>query len=248
MKPLLALCLFCLTLWGYSQNTPTQTFINPILEWGPDPWMYQHSDGFYYFMVTRGNRLDVWKSKSITGVAGSPVKTVWEKPETGPNNRDIWAPEIHFLDGKWYIYYTATDSQNPGDASRYVFVLENASADPLAGTWIDKGKINTDYPGLDGPVFEHQGKRYFLYSAYVGPQSRLFIAPMLNPWTISQDQVEIAAPTYDWEKYDNREILEGPQFLQGKKDKLLIIYSASACWDDNYSLGHVNGLRHRRFT
>jgi GH43 family beta-xylosidase len=225
-----------------SLRADTPTFTNPILTEGPDPWVYKHTDGTYYLMVTRGNRLDIWKSRSLSSIAKISPVTVWKKPDTGPNSRDIWAPEIHYINGKWYIYYTATDAKNPGDGSRYVFVLENTSNDPLQGTWTDKGKVNTNYSGLDGSIFTHQGKMYFLYSAYVGSQSVLCIAPMQNPWTLATPEVILAKPTFDWEKHKEREILEGPQLLKGKKNTLHIIYSGSACWDDNYSLGMLTAL------
>ncbi len=231
--------LLLLLLWapGYSQPAQRATFANPLLTSGPDPWMYRHTDGYYYFMATAGNRLDLWKARTITGIAEAAPKTVWTKPAGGPNSEAIWAPEIHFLDGKWYIYYTATDAKNNGDHNRFVFVLENPSPDPATGSWTDRGRVNTKYSGLDGSVFEHRGKRYFVYSAYVGPQSRLFIAAMRNPWTIQGPEAEIAKPTYPWEKHQDRQILEGPQFLPGKNGDVFLIYSASACWDDNYSLG-----------
>jgi GH43 family beta-xylosidase len=159
---------------------------------------------------------------------------------SGPNSEAIWAPELHFLDGKWYIYYTATDKRDSGDHNRYVYVLENESQDPIMGEWVDKGKVNTNYSGLDGSVFEFDGKRYFLYSGYVGHQSNLFISEMINPWSIHEKQIEIAQPTFDWEKYDGREICEGPQFLLGPNNQLFIVYSASACWDDNYCLGMLS--------
>ncbi|WP_197901565.1 glycoside hydrolase family 43 protein [Rhodocytophaga rosea] len=233
----LFMCLACMSMLSFEASADTPTFKNPILTEGPDPWVYKHTDGNYYMMVTRGNRLDVWKSRSLSNIAQSTPVTLWKKPDSGPNSRDIWAPEIHFLQGKWYIYYTATDAKNPGDATRYVFVLENSSKDPLQGTWQDKGKVNTKYSGLDGSLFTHKGKLYFMYSAYVGPQSVLCIAPMQNPWTLASEEVMIAKPTFQWEKHKEREILEGPQILRGKKGTLHIVYSASACWDDNYSLG-----------
>jgi GH43 family beta-xylosidase len=188
-------------------------------------------------MHTQGNRLSIWKTRNIGFLNSAESKTIWWPPSTGPNSTAIWAPELHFLDGKWYIYYTATDIENNSDATRYVFVLENASPDPLQGKWIDKGKLDTQFSGLDGSVFEHAGERYFLYSAYVGTQSNLFISKMENPWTLTEKQVQIAYPTKYWEKFGGREILEGPQFLKGKKGNLLIVYSASACWADEYSLG-----------
>ncbi len=239
LKLFAGLLLLSMSVAGHGQ--PGGTFTNPLLPVGPDPWVI-YQNGYYYYTNTMGNRIVLWKTKTLSQLKEATSKTVWTPPAAGPNSKDIWAPELHFLAGnrgvgRWYLYYTATDVANPGDNSRYVFVLENASADPLSGNWVDKGKINTQHTGLDGSVFEHQGKRYFLYSAYVGPQSNLFIAEMINPWTISEKQVEIARPTYDWEKYDGREICEGPEFLKGKNGKVFIVYSASACWDDDYALG-----------
>lgn len=242
------LCLLLIGLFipfgSKAQKTAIQTFTNPLLPSGADPWVI-YKDGFYYYTNTLGNRSDLWKTKDLSNLKNAERKTVWRPPVTGLNSSNIWAPELHFLNGKWYLYYTAADVKSPTDANRYIFVLENASANPLEGTWIDKGKINTNYSGLDGSVFEHRGKTYFVYSAYVGPQSRLFISEMQNPWTLSAKQVEIGAPTFTWEKLGGRQILEGPQFLKGKKNQIFLVYSASACWDDNYSLGMLTASAKR---
>jgi GH43 family beta-xylosidase len=211
-------------------------FKNPLLPSGADPWVI-YKDGFYYYTHTVGTKINLWKTKALQDLRNVTPKTVWTPPSTGPNSKAIWAPELHFLDGKWYLYYTATDVNNAGDASRYIFVLENSSADPLGGTWVDKGKVNTVYSGLDGSVFEHRGQRYFIYSAYIGPQSALVISRMKNPWTLADQQIVIAKPTQAWEKFGGREILEGPQFLTHHQKQVFIIYSASACWADEYSLG-----------
>jgi len=236
-KALLVSVLLGSTLGAVAQAPAARTFTNPLKENGPDPWIIRHG-GQYYYTNTMGQNITLWKSPTLEGVQAAPGAVVWTPPVTGPNSTQIWAPELHFLGGKWYLYYTATDRAKAGDTSRYVFVLENASADPTTGTWVDKGRVNTKYSGLDGTVFEHGKRRYFVYSAYVGPQSVLAIAPMTNPWTIeAAKETTIAAPTLDWEKGGGRQILEGPEFLAGKKGQLFLVYSASACWDDNYSLG-----------
>lgn len=229
----IVLCICALVCVASSAQS---TFTNPLLPSGADPWV-THKDGYFYYTHTVGNKINLWKTKNLHELKEVSPVTVWTPPSTGPNSKSIWAPELHFLDGKWYLYYTATDVNNDGDASRYVFVLENNSPDPLAGKWIDKGKMNTHYSGLDGSIFEHQGSRYFIYSAYVGPQSVLIISRMKNPWTLTERQIEIARPTKVWEKFGGREILEGPQFLTKGKGKVFIVYSASACWADEYSLG-----------
>ncbi|ULL16792.1 alpha-N-arabinofuranosidase [Paenibacillus sp. H1-7] len=219
----------------------TRTFRNPLVEKGADPWIYRHTDGFYYFTVTRGNRIDIWKSATISGIADKTPQTVWQAPETGPNCKNIWAPEIHFIQGKWYIYYTANDGQGgkPGDQTRRCYVLENASVDPLSGEWVDKGQIRTAIAGLDGTVLQHRDELYFVYSGYGSfPDygSALYMVKMSDPWTTIGDEVLLSAPTEAWEKQGGMAINEGPIFLR-RNGKLFLIFSASACWSDDYALG-----------
>lgn len=229
--------LIALLIHVYPHPAWSQTITNPLLPDGADPWV-THENGWFYYTHTVGDKLVLWRTRNLAQLAQAEHQTVWTPPAAGPNSRDIWAPELHRLDGKWYLYYTATDKAKPGDHNRYVFVLENSAANPLQGQWTDRGKLNTQFTGLDGSVMTHNGRRYFLYSAYDGPQSVLNIVRMQNPWTLEGPEVTIARPTYDWEKYDGREICEGPEFLQhDARSPLCIVYSASACWDDDYCLG-----------
>ena len=132
----------------------------------------------YYYTHTMGDRIDLWKTRDITDLANAEHRTVWRPTPGTPNDKSIWAPELHRIDGTWYIYYSAVDSAHDDDDHRGVYVLENASDDPLEGEWIDRGRVNTAHPGIDGTVFAHGGKRYFAYSPYVGPDSDLAIAEM----------------------------------------------------------------------
>lgn len=208
----------------------------PLLPSGPDPWVAQR-DGFYYYTNTQGDRISLWKTADMRRLAEAKPVVVWRPQATGDHSASVWAPELHFLDGKWYLYYTAADRAHNDDAHRHVFVLENASPDPTRGQWIDKGMLKTHFTGIDGTVFEHGGRRYFVYSAYVDDHSDLVIAPMSNPWTLSGPQVDIAHPTFAWEMQGGRKILEAPEFLEGPDGKVFLTYSASACWSDDYALG-----------
>ncbi len=222
---------------GDSGNSlKVEYFINPILDEGPDPYVYFHTDGYYYCMVTRGDRLQLWKSRSFTDLKDAETKEIWFPPEKGSNSCCIWAPELHFFDGTWFIYYSATDKSNPVDLYRFVHVLKNTSDNPFSDSWEDLGKIKTRYPGIDGHVFEYNGNRYFAYSPYVASMSGIFLAKLTSPTTIEKE-VNLGLPIYDWEMTPPRAIMEGPQFLVGPKDKIFIIYSAGACWDDDYGLG-----------
>ncbi len=212
------------------------TFTNPLLPSGPDPWITQVG-GTYYYMNTLGNRLAIRATRDVTRLADAPEVTVWTPPATGPHAQSIWAPELHRIAGKWFIYYSAAAAGHDDDAHRGVFVLENDAADPLTGTWIDRGRVNTARAGIDGTTFAYRGQRYFAYSPYVGPDSDLAIARMANPWTLAGPEVIIARPDLPWERQGGRQILEGPEFLEGPRGDLFLTYSASACWSDDYALG-----------
>ena len=87
------------------------TFTNPLLPVGPDPWVASE-DGYYYYMNSTGSNLAIRKTRDLTDLADAEKKVVWTAPNTGPYSRDIWAPELHRLEGKWYIYFAADDGAN----------------------------------------------------------------------------------------------------------------------------------------
>ena len=116
----------------------TISFTNPLLPTGPDPWVVQ-KDSFYYYMHTLGDRIEIWKTKNLSRLSKTPSTLIWRTTTTGLSLHNVWAPELHFIDGKWYIYYTAGLTVAPNN--QRMFVLENAARDPTTGTWIDKGMI-----------------------------------------------------------------------------------------------------------
>ena len=146
-------------------NPPAEaeiTFTNPLVVSGPDPWVIQ-KDSLYYYTHTRGSRIELYKTKAVSQLKDAAIKTVWTPPATGANSKNNWAPELHYLDGKWYLYYTAGVSSDL--STQQSFVLENSSADPLEGTWVDKGKIEDPAAGffaIDGSVLDYNGKTYFI--------------------------------------------------------------------------------------
>ncbi|WP_315760447.1 glycoside hydrolase family 43 protein [Sphingomonas sp. Y38-1Y] len=219
-----------------------RTLVNPILPSGADPWVVE-ANGTFYFMATRGDRLAIRATRDLARLAAAPEQVVWRAPASGPNSASIWAPELHRIDGRWFIYYTASDKAADDDAHRGIWVLENRSPDPLKGQWIDRGRINTQRAGIDGTIFVANGRRYFAYSPYVGPDSVIAIARMANPWTLAGPEAIIARPDQPWERQGGRQILEGPAFLAAPDGTLHLAYSGSACWSDDYALGLLTAKR-----
>src|SRR5687768_17374584 len=126
------------------------SFTNPLLPSGPDPWIIR-KDNMYYYTHTLGNRIALWKTAKVSELKDVAPQTVWTAPASGPNSRNVWAPELHFLDNKWYLYYTAGATAD--HETQRTYVLENPSPDPTTGTWTDKGRIadfSTDVFAIDG--------------------------------------------------------------------------------------------------
>lgn len=214
-----------------------QTFQNPLLSDGADPWIIKHTDGYYYMSVTQNDRISLWRSKALSSIGEQQPTVVWQPDPSEPLSRQLWAPELHYVEGGWYIYYTASDGS--GDQSRRICVLELQGDDPLSGSWSFKGAVNTEHAGLDGTVIAHRGELYFFYSGYgFFPDygSAIYAAKMSNPWTLTGDNVLITAPTQAWEKQGGMAINEGPVFLR-RNGRIFLVFSASATWSDDYCLG-----------
>jgi GH43 family beta-xylosidase len=214
------------------------TFTNPLLSSGPDPWVIK-KDSMYYYTHTLGNRISIWYTKKMSELKTAPVKTIWTPPVSGAGSKNIWAPEIHFLDGKWYAYYASDDGNNP---NHRMYVLENNSSDPVSGVWVQKGKISdpTDKWAIDGTVMEYKGTRYFIWSGWEGDVDgvqNLYIAKMSNPWTIEGERVKIATPVNAWETQGSPDVNEGPEVLQNNSGSIFLTFSAGGCWSDDYALG-----------
>lgn len=226
---------------GGGINPPPDTsFINPLLPSGPDPWVIQ-KDTTYYYTNTFGNKLAIYKTNKMSALSNATLTTVWTPPTTGAYSGDIWAPEIHYLQGKWYIYFAA-DSSGLNSTHR-IYVLENSSADPTSGSWVFKGKVAdpSDKWAIDATVLDYNGQSYLVWSGWQGDtdgEQDIFIALLSSPWTITGSRVMISSPTYAWEKNGAPPIVnEGPEILKNSSGKVFLTYSASGCWTDDYALG-----------
>ena len=154
----------------------------------------------------------------------------------------IWAPELHYIAGKWYIYFAAGGSDEyETDWEIRMYVLENDADSPLEPTWVEKGQLRTDLDSfsLDATSFEHRGVRYLVWAQFKQDDSNLYIAEMSDPWTIRGEQVLLSKPEYPWEIIGHR-VNEGPAVLK-KNGKIFISYSASAT-DSNYCMGLLSAL------
>lgn len=208
-----------------------------------EPWILQRADPFicrhngkYYFTasVPAYDRIILRSADTLAGIADAEEVTIWEKHASGIMSAHIWAPELHYLDGKWYIYFAGGEKENIWKIRPYV--LECADENPVAGTWKELGMMQCadedefSFRGfsLDATIFENQGKQYYVWAEKVGVGrqiSNLYIAEMATPNKLKTVQVLLTTPDYDWERVGFW-VNEGPAVIK-RNGKIFLTYSAS---------------------
>lgn len=217
-------------------NTNQLKFNEPWILQRADPYIYRHTDGTYYFTasIPDYDGIVLRRSETLAGLADAPEVMIWKKHDRGIMSIHIWAPELHYLDGKWYIYFSGGDVDEIWEIRPYV--LECQDEDPLTGTWVEKGKMQRakgdifsfEAFSLDATVFENKGKYYYVWAekVSVGPQiSNLYIAEMESPCRLKTVQVMLTTPDYDWERVGFW-VDEGPAVIH-HGGKIFLTYSAS---------------------
>lgn len=216
---------------------------NPIVLERADPWIYKHTDGYYYFTgsVPGYQELEIRRARSLNELEDGEKAIVWHAHENGEMSKLIWAPEIHFIRGKWYIYFAAAsdDTIAEGTFQHRMYVLECANENPLTGEWIEKGQVKTEIESfsLDATTFKYNDRLYYVWAQKdpaIPGNSNLYLSEMENPWTLVGNQTLLSIPEYDWEKIGFL-VNEGPAVII-RNDKIFISYSASAT-DENYCMG-----------
>lgn len=234
---LLAMTFF--TGLGMSVFSQDIEFDNPIADQRADPWVYKTSEGTYYLVATvpEYDRIVMRKANSINGLKTAEEKTIWHKHKSGVMGHHIWAPELHRIDGTWYIYFAAGEAENIWNIR--MWVLSNTAENPMEGNWIEEGRIETDRESfsLDATTFEHNGKRYLIWAQNVrGGEhgTALVLSEMKNPTTLTGPEVVITEPEFNWER-QKYNVNEGPAVIK-RNGKIFVTYSASAT-NHNYCMG-----------
>ncbi|KAK7709508.1 hypothetical protein SLS57_008712 [Botryosphaeria dothidea] len=251
-----------------STNTSGSTFTNPILDdTGADPWVFRHND-YYYLMYTNSVNITLLRSAILTDWNNAESKLLFQPPEGTNYSTNLWAPELHQLDGNWYVIFTADPNNDspPPEVDMYcdfncpaffhrMYVLEGLGDDPWEASYTFKAELNTfDQFAIDGTYFQHDTGLYHIYSCWIRQYdswpANLCITKLENPWTVASNISErqvISMPTNPWEKtpygrpFNERlSSNEGPQQLTNPTtNQTFLIYSAARSDNRNYCLGQL---------
>jgi len=216
------------------------TFTNPIAASGADPWLIRQGDDYFLVQSRGGRDICVARAASPVDIGKTPWITVWAPPARKPYSRELWAPELRYLQNRWYIYVAGDDGNN--DHHR-IYVLEGKTQNPQ-DPFVFRGELMLpeDRWAIDGGVFTLSNRLYFTWSGWVGTSNvdqRIYLTALKDPLTSVGKRVCISVPLYEWEKRDGPPwVYEGPEALW-HDHQLFIIYSASGSWADHYCLGQL---------
>jgi len=242
---LLTVSIYGQQLRNTSEPNLSRTFTNPLWR-GADPWIIKH-DGMYYTCRSANGGIVVTESRFLTRIERTGA--VWYAPKEGWNCSFIWAPELHHINGKWYIYYAAGLNNEKPFIWQRTGVLECST--PL-GTYRDMGQLYTgDDPeqkheniwGIDMTVFTHKEKLYAVWSGWEhnsytdAIQQNLYIAHMPTPTSIGR-RVLLSVPDQPWQMGDRFGLEEGPSVIK-HDGNVFIMFSTRGSWTIHYRLGQL---------
>ena len=157
------------------------TFANPVIAHGADPSMV-FVEGMYYSVSSgchdsRGSAICIRASATLPGLAHTAPVTVWVAPPcefngSVPNCSELWAPQIDFLNGRFYIYYAG--SSKVGRNDHLLFALIPTQPRKPLEPWVEAptgaphGMLVTDWKaawGIDPDVFLASDKHFYLLYA-----------------------------------------------------------------------------------
>ncbi len=230
---------------------PKTVYSNPFILERADPYVVKGSDGYYYFTASYPMRRDddpegydrviLRRGKTLASLAEAEEKTIWQirlpggEKEATESQRFIWAPELHEIGGKWFVFYAGGhDPENRWDFD--CRVLECLGDDPYEDEWVEKGKFqglpedDFSFTGfsLDMTYFEAAGKSYVIWAQHSPEKISCLYMGSINPkepWKLTSMPMRLTEPEYDWEKV-RFVVNEGPAVVK-HEGKVFVSFSAS---------------------
>ncbi|KAJ5923195.1 CAZyme family GH43 [Penicillium verhagenii] len=136
--------------------------------WAHDPSMIQRESDGKYFRFSTGTGVNIMSSPALKGPwtdLGSALPDGSNIVLAGANHTDIWAPDVHYSGGTYYMYYVISAI---GTQTSEIGVATSTTLE--VGSWTDHGAVgipaNTDYNRIDPNWIEIGGKQYLQFGSF----------------------------------------------------------------------------------
>lgn len=140
-----------------------------------DPHIIKHEDYYYIFSTGRRGHV-IQTSRSQDLLDWEPVKDIFESlplwiTKEIPKCRGLWSPDIHFINGRYCVYYSASTF---GSQFSLIGLATNRTLDPADPNylWTDEGKVIESRPGMDfnaidaGIVTDAEGRIWLAFGSH----------------------------------------------------------------------------------
>ena len=240
------------------------TFYNPVNLVGHDPWYYRH-DGIYYYIVCETvngkSVLSVTRSASLTTLYpdfGDPAVTKIIAAVDELGIQQIWAPEMFFFEGNWYLLFTAVplvfDEPDGIDGARRTYIMKSLTDDAFGEYEMPvKLELPQDKRSIDATFMNYRGKQYVIWSGWPDRvhsafwTQNLYITELVtgDPTKVldSSDDARylISEPEEAWERLGSSQN-EGPCVTFAPDGTPVLMYSASYSGSDGYCIAYLKLL------
>ncbi|MCH7398283.1 arabinan endo-1,5-alpha-L-arabinosidase [Belliella sp. DSM 107340] len=166
---LLTLLAFFISFTTWSQDQEYSTVI-PV----HDPVMIKEGDTFFLFSTGRG--IAVWSSPDMKKwkreEAVFPQPPTWATDVAADFKNHIWAPDITFHEGEYFLYYSVSSFAKNTSA---IGLVKNKTLNPDSPDfkWEDQGIVIQSVPGRDlwnaidpNLVFDEEGTPWLNYGSF----------------------------------------------------------------------------------
>lgn len=230
-----------------------------------DPYVLLAEDGWYYMTAsypvcgTKENeqkigydRIVLRRAKTIAGLKDAKEVTIWHQKDSKRLNRYIWAPELHCINGSYYMLFTGSlETENVwGIRPHMLKCIGEDLMDPknwqtedesnlYQMTAMESDKQSFRYFSLDMTCFYNKGTYYVIWAEIPEKLSNLYLASVDSerPWQLTSEPILLTSPEYEWEMLGNVKVNEGPSVLK-QNGKIYVAFSASAT-DYTYCVGFL---------
>lgn len=208
-----------------------------------DPYVIKTQDEMYYMYCTSApNGFYCWKSDNM--VDWGDRKMCYVRKADAWCTDCFWAPEVYYLDGKYYMFYTAKNQENS-------LRIGLAVSDQPDGPFEDLNNepfLDLGYAVIDANVlFDEDGRKYLYYARDCSEnvmgflrKSEIYGVQLSDDLhSVVGEPVKLITPEQSWEKVSgDTQWNEGPEVIR-HGDTYYLTYSANYFASSAYSIGYA---------
>jgi GH43 family beta-xylosidase len=228
-----------------SGNDTIKTYTNPlggITNIG-DPYILKYNNQYYLYATSSPDGFKVWQSDNL--IDWTVKGLALDKNNTANNwgTGNFWAPEVKFIDGKFYMTYSARMTNGK------MKVRIAASDNPLGPfiNWSEPFLLDDDFSYIDADLLPDGDKVFMFYTKDCSLNiingkhvSQIYVVELNKDLkSFSTQPVLATTPDQAWESPNNDWIWNEGSYAMKHENTYYLMYSANVYNGQDYSVGYA---------